>query len=76
MKTYSTPDFATACFLRAIDKPMAGTRREGGRVFFEFSDNEELREELRNYFNGNALVRPQAMSAAMRELKSLIHHAP
>ena len=73
MNTYPTTDFYLCSFLRAAGFPMIDTERDGYRLTFVFANTAALQTQVERYFNGTATVAPNAMAAAIRDLKSMIH---
>jgi hypothetical protein len=70
---FETRDFYLACFLRCDGYRLVGIRREGPRSVFRFQDRGDSQIALLTFFNNEGNVRPLAYSAAIRDLKALIH---
>jgi len=68
--SFETSDLAVASFLKAQKIPIAGMRREGNRVFFQFS-HPKAETIAFSYFNG-AKVSASSYSQAFQELKTLL----
>ncbi len=68
---YDTSDLSVAAFLKASKIPLEGLKREGNRVFFQFSNPKA--ESLALSFFNDAKVSAASYARALQELKTLIH---
>ena len=73
-QVFETTDFYLACYLRCDGFRLAGIRREGPRSVFRFQDRADRRDAMLAFFNNEGSVRPLAYSAAIKDLKALIHN--
>ena len=73
-KVFETTDFYLACYLRCDGFRLAGMRREGPRSVFRFEDRVDRQDAMLAFFNNEGNVRPLAYSAAIKDLKALIHN--
>jgi len=71
---FETTDFYLACYLRCDGFRLAGIRREGPRSVFRFEDRADRQDVTLSFFNNEVNVRPLAYSAAIKDLKALIHN--
>lgn len=71
---FETTDFYLACYLRCDGFRLVGIRREGPRSVFQFEDRTDRRVVMLSFFNNEGNVRPLAYSAAIKDLKALIHN--
>lgn len=71
---FETTDFYLACYLRCDGFRLAGIRREGPRSVFRFEDRVDRQDAMLAFFNNEGNVRPLAYSAAIKDLKALIHN--
>ena len=71
---YETTDFYLACYLRCDGFRLAGIRRDGTRSVFQFEDRTDRESATLSFFNNEGSVRPLAYSAAIKDLKALIHN--
>ena len=53
---------------------LAGIRRDGMRSVFQFEDRTDRESVTLSFFNNEGSVRPLAYSAAIKDLKALIHN--
>jgi len=67
---FKTSDLSLAAFLMTLDFPLLKTEGNGRRVAFHFPST--AAEAAPGYLQGNK-VSARAFSAALRDLKSLIH---
>ncbi len=70
MKNFTTSDLSLAAFLMTLDFPLLKTEGNGRRVAFHFPSTAV--EAAPGYLQGEK-VSARAFSAALRDLKSLIH---
>ena len=70
---FETTDFYLACYLRCDGFRLAGIRRDGTRSVFRFEDRTDREAVTLTFFNNEGSVRPLAYSAAIKDLKALIH---
>jgi len=70
---FETTDFYLACYLRCDGFRLVGMRRDGARSVFRFEDRTDREAVMLAFFNNEGRVRPLAYSAAIRDLKALIH---
>ena len=70
MQDFKTSDLSLAAFLMTLDFPLLKTEGNGRRVVFYFPST--AAEAATGYLQGEK-VSARAFSAAMRDLKSLIH---
>ena len=73
-EVFETTDFYLACYLRCDGFRLAGIRREGRRAVFRFEDRADRATVTLAFFNNEGNVRPLAYSAAIKDLKALIHN--
>lgn len=71
---FETTDFYLACYLRCYGFRLAGIRREGPRSVFQFEDRADRQDSMLAFFNNEGTVRSLAYSAAIKDLKALIHN--
>ena len=71
---FETTDFYLACYLRCDGFRLAGIRRDGTRSVFQFEDRTDRESVTLTFFNNEGSVRPLAYSAAIKDLKALIHN--
>ncbi len=71
---FETTDFYLACYLRFDSYRLVGIRREGSRSVFRFEDRADRQDAMLAFFNNEGTVRPLAYSAAIKDLKALIHN--
>ena len=71
---FETTDFYLACYLRCAGYRLVGIRREGQRSVFRFEDRADRQDAMLAFFNNEGTVRPLAYSAAIKDLKALIHN--
>ena len=71
---FETTDFYLACYLRCDGFRLVGIRREGPRSVFRFEDRADRQDVILTFFNNEGTVRPLAYSAAIKDLKALIHN--
>lgn len=71
---FETTDFYLACYLRCDGFRLAGIRRDGTRLVFQFEDRTDRGSVTLSFFNSEGSVRPLAYSAAIKDLKALIHN--
>lgn len=71
---FETTDFYLSCYLRCDGYRLIGIRREGSRSVFRFEDRADRRNAMLTFFNNEGAVRPPAYSAAIKDLKALIHN--
>lgn len=70
---FETTDFYLACYLRCGGFKLAGILRDGTRSVFRFKDRADREEVMLAFFNNEGSVRPLEYSAAIKDLKALIH---
>ena len=73
-EVFETTDFYLACYLRCDGFRLVGIRREGPRCVFRFENRADRRDVTLAFFNNEGTVRPLAYSAAIKDLKALIHN--
>jgi nucleoside-triphosphatase THEP1 len=73
-EVFETTDFYLACYLRCDGFRLAGIRRDGRRSVFRFEDRTDRQAVTLAFFNNEGTVRPLAYSAAIKDLKALIHN--
>ena len=73
-QVFETTDFYLACYLRCDGFRLAGIRRDGVRSVFQFEDRTDREAATLSFFNNEGSVRPLAYSAAIKDLKALIHN--
>tara|TARA_R110001592_G_scaffold246381_1_gene508101 strand:- start:350 stop:613 length:264 start_codon:yes stop_codon:yes gene_type:complete len=71
---FETTDFYLACYLRCDGLRLAGIRRDGTRSVFQFEDRTDREAITLAFFNNEGSVRPLSYSAAIKDLKALIHN--
>ena len=70
---YKTSDLALAASL-AVTRTLAAVERQvDGRVVFEFHDDQQLQDDVREYFNMGGAVAPLRYAQTFRTLKRLVH---
>lgn len=72
---FRTRSLYAAAFLLACDFPLLDTGRDGaGRVEFVIGgEADQLRERMREYRAGSALINAQRFGGELRRLKALLH---
>lgn len=73
-KIYEHRDFYLGAYLIVNGCELISHRREFGATVFVFKDEKLLQEAITDYFANNAKVNPLEYSAAIRNLKSIIHN--
>lgn len=73
-KIFDTTDFYLARYLRCAGFRLVGVRRDGSRSVFRFEDQAARQDVTLAFFNNEGNVRPLAYSAAIKDLKALIHN--
>ena len=73
-EVFETTDFYLACYLRCDGFQLAGMRRDVTRLVFRFGDRADREAIALAFFNNEGGVRPLAYSAAIKDLKALIHN--
>lgn len=73
-RIFESTDFYLACYLRCHGFRLMGVRREGPRSVFQFEDRNDRQAVTLSFFNNEGSVRPLAYSAAIKDLKALIHN--
>ena len=68
---YETSDLYAASFIKASKIPLLGIRKEGNRIYFQFSSS-KAEELAMSYFN-DAKIPAATYARNFHELKSLIH---
>lgn len=63
-----------ASYLRCHGYRFVGIRKAGRRSVFRFEDQANRRDVMLAFFNNEGNVRPLAYSAAIKDLKALIHN--
>ena len=71
-RAYETHDFWLACFLKANGFRLVDTQRDGQRTTFVFQDRPDRQECVLAFFN-DGMVAVNALTHAVRDLKSIIH---
>ena len=71
---FETTDFYLACYLRCDGFRLLGIRRHGSRSVFQFENRDDREAVTLAFFNNEGTVRPLAYSAAIKDLKALIHN--
>ena len=71
---FETTDFYLACYFRCAGYRLVGIRLEGQRSVFRFEDRADRQDAMLAFFNNEGMVRPLAYSAAIKDLKALIHN--
>lgn len=71
---FETTDFYLACYLRCDGFRLVGIRRDGPRSVFRFEDRADRQDAMLSFFNNEGTVRPLAYSAAIKDLKAVIHN--
>ena len=70
MENFTTSDLSLAAFLMTLDFPLLKTEGNGKRIVFYFPST--AAEAAPGYLRGEK-ISARAFSAAVRDLKSLIH---
>ena len=73
-QTYEHRDFYLGAYLIVQECELLDYRREHGSTIFVFEDNDDLQKALTEYYSPTAQVNPIDYSAAIRNLKSIIHN--
>ena len=71
---FEATDFYLAYYLRCDGFRLVGIRRDGVRTVFRFEDRADRQAAMLAFFNNEGTVRPLAHSAAIKDLKALIHN--
>ncbi|MDZ7762975.1 MAG: DUF5659 domain-containing protein [Melioribacteraceae bacterium] len=71
---YEHRDFYLGAYLIVSGCELISHRREYGATVFVFKGERLLQESITDYFANNAKVNPLEYSAAIRNLKSIIHN--
>ena len=71
---FETRDFYLACFLRCTGYELLDLRAEGRRKVFVFADRPTRRAEVMAFYGDATSVRPLAFSAAIKDMKGLLHN--
>ncbi|MCZ7603128.1 MAG: DUF5659 domain-containing protein [Melioribacteraceae bacterium] len=71
---YEHRDFYLGAYLIASGCELISHRREYGATVFVFKDEKLLKKSISDYFSNTAKVNPLEYSAAIRNLKSIIHN--
>ena len=72
---FRTHDFYLAAFLRCAGHDLIDLQPDGRRRVFVFRDSSRRRKDVLSFYNGTAKVDPLALSATIKDLKSLLHNA-
>jgi hypothetical protein len=72
---FETRDFYLACFLRCTGYDLLDLRAEGRRKIFVFRDRSTRRNDVLAFYGQDAMVPPLAFSAAIKDMKALLHNA-
>lgn len=72
---YRTSDLYYAAYLKVAGVKLAGTKREGGRVYFLFSEDGpvSLRELKQEYYNRSSKVAALTYADEIKVMKALTH---
>jgi len=70
---FETTDFYLACYLKCDGRRLTGIRRYDKRSVFQFENRADLEDVMLAFYNNEGSVRPRAYSAAIKDLKALIH---
>lgn len=74
VNVFETTDFYLACYMRCEGFRLVGIRRDGTRSVFRFADRANREEVMLAFFNNEGTIRPLAFSAAIKDLKAMIHN--
>lgn len=74
VEVFETTDFYLACYLRCDGFRLARIRRDGTRSVFKFEDHTDRESVTLAFFSNEGSVRLLAYSAAVKDLKALIHN--
>jgi Domain of unknown function (DUF5659) len=72
-KQFSTQDFYLAALLLARGNKLVDFFRKSGYTTFIFSETEEIRESIKNFYEENAMIDANKYGRSVKNLKSLIH---
>jgi hypothetical protein len=72
---FETRDFYLACFLRCTGYELLDLRDESRRKVFVFQDCPTRRDDVMAFYGEAGSVRPLAFTAAIKDMKALIHNA-
>jgi len=74
-KGYRTSDLYYAAYLKVAGVRLAGTKREGGRVYFLFEEAEgtPMRELRDQYYNRTSKVAALTYADEIKVMKALTH---
>ena len=71
---YSSKDLYISSYLKALAYPLHDATLDArGRTIFHFEDTLELKEALKKYYTGAALVSPSAFIESFKSLRSLAY---
>lgn len=72
---YRTSDLYYAAYLKVAGVTLAGTQKEGGRVYFLFEEGDgvPLRELKQEYYNRTAKVAALTYADEIKVMKALTH---
>ena len=69
---FETSDIYLASYLSVAGCTVKNLRRQGARVYIVFTSPTSIRDLRESYYAGKALVRANAMSAAIQSMKELV----
>lgn len=73
--TYESSDLYFAALLHACGHKLAGTRRDGKRMYFIYEPSEEIEELHLDWLNEEGSVVPSVYAESIRKLKALTFNA-
>lgn len=68
----TTKDFYLAAFL-FCKHSLVGTTKQGNQTVFEFPDDPQVMDDMKQYYSGKSTVNPMDYANKIRNLKTIIH---
>ncbi len=73
-ESFSSKDLYISSYLKAIGLPLQyASLDDRGRTIFHFEDTPKLKEALKKYYTGAALVSPSTFIESFKSLRSLAY---
>lgn len=72
-KQFSTQDFYLAALILAKGNKLVDFFRKNGYTTFIFSETDEIREDIKCFYEENAMIDANKYGRAVKNLKSLLH---